>query len=206
MQEDGPRSLGGRLANIQRWREMQRAVDANFALLASLPARSRESRPLAVVADLWSEDRYTHLTLQEAGYTPRPSPNSACALAAERFVKGRSEIFLIRPQQGYVLYWRQVAGERMERFALPCIDAVRASVLLVGWPARTNRLIGQPERPPPESTLFSRLGAHPLDPNGVAMLVRAYREEAERDRQSGGSVGGLDQAVFAARRRTNFHL
>jgi hypothetical protein len=206
LQEDGPHALGGRMANVLRWRDWQRGIEGDLALLATLPSRAQESRPLAVVTDQWSEDRYTHLALEEAGYAVQPPPNSACALIAERFVHGPREIFLVRPQQGYVPYWRQLTGERMERFALPCLTAVRASVILVASASRMHPLVGLPKREAPADAWFVPLAMQPLDSSGVDRLIRSYHDDAERDRLSGRPGGTVSQAALATRRRTNFHI
>jgi hypothetical protein len=206
LQEDGSHALGGRVANINRWRDWQKQIDADFALLATLPDHAIGPRPLAIVADQWNEDRYTHLALVEAGYTIEPPPNPACAAVAERFVKGQREIYLVRPQLGYVRYWRQLLGEQMERFALPCISTRHASVVLVASTARIHKLVGALEPPPLPGTLYLPLGLQPLDTSGVCRLIDGYRDDATRDRLSGRPGGTLAQAAVATRRRTNFHF
>jgi hypothetical protein len=206
LQEDGSHALGGRLANVSHWRDWQKQIDADFALLATLPAHAAAERPLAVVADQWNEDRYTHLSLEEAGYGIAPAPNAACAAVAEHFVKGPSEIYLVRPQLGYVRYWRQLLGERMERFALPCITSVHASVVLIGSTARLHKLVGAPESQPAPGVLYLPLGLQPLDASGLRRLIGGYHDDARRDRLSGRPGGTLAQAALATQRRTNFHF
>jgi hypothetical protein len=205
LQEDGSHALGGRLANVVRWRDWQKQIDADFALLVTLPTHAAGSRPLAIVADQWNEDRYTHLTLEEAGYMIAPGRKAACARVAERFVKGPSEIYLVRPQLGYVRYWRQLLGERMERFALPCIDSLHASVVLVASTTRIHKLVRAPEMPIAPGALYTPLGLQPLDAKGVRQLVNGYHDDALRDRLSGRPKGTLEQAALATERRTNFH-
>jgi hypothetical protein len=205
LQEDGPHALGGRLANIMRWRDWQRGVDRDFALLATLPNQSDRTRPLAVIADGWNEDRYSHLALQEAGYAIQPSSSRECARIAERFVRGGDEIYLVRPHQGYVPYWRQLAGQRMRRFGLPCIENVEATAVFVASQTRSNKLIGVP-RPPPADAAFVPLAMASLDGLTLAKLVRGYEENADEDRLSERSSGSLEEAAAATARRTKFGL
>jgi hypothetical protein len=202
--EDGPHALGGRIANIKRWREWQDGVDRDLASLASLATQSSGARPLAVITDRWSEDRYAHLVFQEADYAVQQPLSLECAAIAERFRRREREIYLIRPQQGYVPYWRQLAGERMRRFGLPCIEEAQATAVFVASPARSQKLNAIPERTPSAEAAFVPLAIIRLSPATLLDLIRGYEQDAEEDRRSAGRVGSLAEASAATKRRTRF--
>jgi hypothetical protein len=200
--DEGPRALTGRLANIGHWRQWQTDVDEEFALLRAIPRQANGGRPTAIIADLWNEDRYSHLVIEEAGFAVEPSDNSDCASVAERFVKGPREIYLIRLHQAYVPYWRQLAGKRLERFGLPCIAATDADALLVANRDRVGQLLG-PAAAGPEDHSYAPLRIRPLDSTMLARLVEGYRADAQDDRRSRLPTGSIEDGISTTRRRRN---
>jgi hypothetical protein len=194
--DEGPHALTGRLADIKNWRRWQRDVDTEFQMLSAIPNRSSRGRPVAVIADQWSEDRYMHLALQQAGYSIAPSANRQCAFIAERFVKGPRNVYLIRLHQSYVRYWRQLSLERLHRFGLPCIAATGADAVLL---VPQDRVGGFGD----DSYVPLRILA--MDPATFARLDDAYRADAAADRRLGTPTGSVADGVATTRRITDFH-
>jgi hypothetical protein len=202
--DEGPRALTGRLANVEQWRRWQTDVDDEFMLLRAIPKRATGGHPTAIIADFWTEDRYSHLVLEEAGFAVKPSANSDCASIAEHFVKGSREIYLIRPHQSYVPYWRQLSGERLKRFGLPCIDATRSDVLFVSSGDRMKDLLG-PAAAGPADAAYVPMRVRPLDLATLSRLVEGYRADANEDRRSGMPAGSIDDGISTTRKITKFH-
>ena len=208
--KDGPRVLGGRVANIRLWQQWQRDSRADVALLETLadipPGRSR-----AIIVDHWNEDRFGHLALQEAGYHVVHEPGGACAVLTEHFSDGSRNIYLVRLHQAHAGFWQQVAGERLRRWGLPCIAEVRPDdVILVARSTRLARLIDRDFADPridkvmaADPNHYWSLRAITLDTAKIAQIVDGYRLDREEARGSGEATATAADGMLVTRRRTN---
>lgn len=206
---DGPRVVGGRIANIAQWRGWQHNVDRDFELLnavADVPAGDTR----VLLSDFWNDDRYLHLVVQEAGYRLVPS-TAQCEPVADQFENGSSRIVIVRLHQVYVPYWRQLSAERLRKWGIPCIDSVKPHDLaLVGPKSRIDSLEGRTNYKmavPDQSALFDGTGSMKaafLGREDLPGLVRAYAKIGEVTADPAFPVPSIEEAAQTARKRTSF--
>lgn len=220
--QDGPRVLTGRMWAVPVWRAWQQAPRRDLEMLDRLVRSAAPARPLVLFADEWTEDRYLHLTLLEAGYSPTGPAALAppCRPIAERFTKGSSTVLLVRLHHAMVPYWREIKEERLTLWALPCLRSLPvADALFVGTSEHVRALmpsgLQKPEFGPGEGdprripfiawASYGPIVALPLTPDLQSQLLSRYRREAaELSRKAGGPKPTLREAVDASRRRTGF--
>lgn len=154
--DDGPRALLGRIWQPAAWRQWQRRVSGNLNDLrkfyASLGAPS--PHPTAVLTDEWNADRYTHMALQEDGYTvvPIAPVYPACASIAELFQRGDRRILHVRMHEPFLEYPEMFQAERLNSYVAPCLADVQPSaVYLTALLSRLQWTSGT--RSPPEPWL-----------------------------------------------------
>lgn len=220
--QDGPRVLTGRIWTVPVWRAWQQAPRNDLDTLDRLVRSAAPAKPLLLFADEWTEDRYLHLALLDAGYAPTGPAALAppCRPIAERFTKGPSTVLLVRLHHSMVPYWREIKEERLTLWALPCLRSLpEADALFVGTSAHVHALIpsgtqrpafepgeGDPRRDPFISwASYGPIVALPLTPDLQARLLSGYRREAaELPRKAGRPKPTLREAAAASRRRTGF--
>jgi hypothetical protein len=220
--QDGPRVLTGRVWTVPMWRAWQQAPRHDLEMLDRLVRSAAPARPLVLFADEWTEDRYLHLTLLDAGYAPTYPAALAppCRPIAERFTKGPSTVLLVRLHHAMVPYWREIKEERLALWALPCLRSLpEADALFVGTSAHVRALMlsagqkpafgpgeGDPRRIPFVGwASYGPIVALPLTPDLQSQLLSGYRREAaELPRKAGRPKPTLREAVAASRRRTGF--
>ncbi|MBC7504437.1 MAG: hypothetical protein H7267_01700 [Sandarakinorhabdus sp.] len=140
---DGPRVLGGRVWMIPAWRGWQAGTRNDFALLDALIGLAASARRSAIIPDDWNEDRYLHLLLLDRGYHvagPSALP-PACRLVAEHFVRGKSEVVLVRNHQSFVSYSNLLSAERFARLSRPCLGSLAAPAYIVMSSSRAEQLL-----------------------------------------------------------------
>jgi hypothetical protein len=207
---DGPRALFGRIANISRWHAWQEAVAGDFRKLKGLTESRADDRSRVIVVNSWNEDRYLHLTLQEAGFAIRPSSVAACNLVAERFVKDGREIYVVRPQHSFVPYSVHLASERVTRWGAPCLREVRPqSVIFVASADVARRLLRPPGDAPTEETqqatpYHSPLVAVPLPNASLDPLLVGYRRAAKSSAAMSRPPRTLAEAAASTQALTRF--
>ena len=220
--QDGPRVLTGRVWTIPVWRAWQQAPRRDLEMLDRLVRSAAPARPLVLFADEWTEDRYLHLTLLEAGYAPTGAAALAppCRAIAERFAKGPTTVLLVRLHHAMVPYWREIKEERLVLWALPCLRSLpEADALFVGTSAHARELrlsarhkpaFGPDEGDPRQIPFidwasYGPILALPLTPDLQSQLLSGYRREAaELPPKAGRPKPTLGEAVAASRRRTGF--
>lgn len=220
--QDGPRVLTGRVWTVPVWRAWQRAPRHDLEMLDRLVRSAAPARPLVLFADEWTEDRYLHLTLLEAGYVPTGPADLTppCRPIAERFSKGPSTVHLVRLHHSMVPYWREIKEERLTLWALPCLRSLpEADALFVGTSAHVRALslsarqepaFGPGEDDPRQIPFiawasYGPIVALPLTPDLESQLLSGYRREAaELPRKAGRPKPTVREAVAASRRRTGF--
>ena len=220
--QDGPRVLTGRIWTIPVWRAWQQAPRRDLEMLDRLVRSAAPARPLVLFADEWTEDRYLHLTLLEAGYAPAGPEALAppCRPIAERFTKGPLTVLLVRLHHAMVPYWREIKEERLALWALPCLRSLpEADALFVGTSAHVDALRlsarQKPEFGPGQGdprqipfiawASYGPIVALPLTPDLQSQLLSGFRREAaELPREAGQPRPTLREAVAASRRRTGF--
>lgn len=219
--QDGPRVLTGRVWTIPMWRAWQQAPRHDLEMLDRLVRSAAPAKPLLLFADEWTEDRYLHLTLLDAGYAPTGPAALAppCRPIAERFTKGPLTVLLVRLHHAMVPYWREIKEERLALWALPCLRSLpEADALFVGTSAHARALMlsvqnpafgpgeGDPRRIPFIAwASYGPIVALPLTPDLQSQLLSGYRREAaELPRKAGQPRPTLREAVAASRRRTGF--
>lgn len=140
---DGPRVLSGRIWMIPAWRGWQAGTRKDFALLDALIALAASAQRSAIIPDDWNEDRYLHLLLLDRGYHvagPSALP-PACRLVAEHFVRGTSEVILVRNHQSFVSYSKQLSAERFARLSQPCLGSLAVPAYVVMSSSRAEQLL-----------------------------------------------------------------
>jgi hypothetical protein len=217
--QDGPRVLTGRAWAIPLWRDWQEAPRRDLAMLDSAIHSGTVARPLVLIADEWNEDRYLHLKLLDAGYSPGSfALPEACGPVVERFGKGGSQVLLMRLHHAMIPYWREIKPERLERWGLPCLRGLNdPQVLFVATSAHARALLpgaepafGPGQDDPRRDPLVARLSYGPivavaLPPGRQAELRAAFaREAAAIPRRGGRAPPSADAAVAASRKRTGF--
>jgi hypothetical protein len=144
MLADGPRALVGRVHGIPLWKNWQESVRQDFRAIDGAIGAATPGAPVVLISDNWNEDRYLHLRLVESGFGPGAAALPApCAAIGEAMRKGGRTVVHLRLQHGFVPYWAELQADRLERFAMPCIQAVRPErVLLLGPAGRLEELVG----------------------------------------------------------------
>jgi hypothetical protein len=202
---DGPRVFSGRIQNVAQWRSWQRDVDKDFDLLDGLARLPAGITRRAVIADSWNEDRYLHLQLLEAGYSLIPDASSQCSDIAEVFNRAGSQVALIRAQQGYVPYWRQLSAERLARLGLPCLARFQPQDLFFVANRERFEAITRPEllrrnyakEPRFEPLVSARIANH--DPRA---LIADFNANGSRVAAKGEPRGSWEEATAATRKRS----
>lgn len=207
---DGPRMLTGRVANVEKWRMWQDKVEQDFGLLQSL-ADVPAGKTRVLISDFWNDDRYSHLVIQEAGYRSVAAP-AQCARVADIFEKGSSRIAVVRLHQVYVPYWRQLAAPRLQRWGIPCIEALPVDeITLVVTKNRLRFLLDEMSSKVPtfrQSRLLSggNYNAAFLERADLPALVHAYTRLGEETAERGIRVPTIEAAEATARKRTDFAI
>jgi len=190
---DGPRVLAGRVWTIPLWRAWQQAPRSDFATLDALIRAAPAVGTQVLVADEWNEDRYLHLRLLEAGYAVESTAalHPGCRAIGERFVRGSSEILLLRLHHPLVPWWREIKEVRLGRFALPCLRTIPSGdsyfvassthlrALLGEGPYAANTDPADPRRDPLVAALtYGAIVALRWTPQLEQPLLAGYRREA----------------------------
>lgn len=184
---EGPRNLVGRAWGVVDWWRWQAAARASYDRIGDFVAQA--PAPVSViVTDYWDGDRYTHLQLQEHGFTPfdvaRAYPG--CAGVAEGFQKGAARVVHLRL---HMVFLADGGGRIAARLLGPgraCLANVAApQVTFVTALSRMDRLFGDaaPDTPWVEASramalpYFDPMTGVPLTPPLLAALPQAAQQD-----------------------------
>jgi len=183
---DGPRAVLGRLWMPLYWVDWQNRVRTNFAEIEKLASEHTSGTELVLTND-WDADRYTHLVLQEAGFTlSSTETNSSCGPVTETFRRADREILHIRLHLPVLSRYALPAMPILfDTYAQPCLDAHPDAPVryISAWP-QTSNLLGVTS-PDPSDLIgetrpwYKEMTLITLDAQQVADLRRYYGAVAE---------------------------
>jgi hypothetical protein len=175
-QSDGPRAVFGRIGAISGWHAWQARIRRNFVLIDGIISSAPRAGTLAVVVDYWDEDRYLHLRLLELGYNPNAQPR-ACDGIGQSMGRDRRIILQLSPHHSFLPNAEALFEPRLLGLALPCLRAVRTSVILIASADRVARVLGA-ARPPSRHLSDTPLAATTLSPVLLARLSNDHKVQS----------------------------
>ncbi|MDR3513046.1 MAG: hypothetical protein P4L73_15520 [Caulobacteraceae bacterium] len=182
---EGPHTLVGRAWTPVAWRRWQEASRWSFGSIGRFVAA--DTAPLSVIlTDYWDGDRYTHLQLQEHGFTPFDvgAAYPACATVAEGFQRGGVRVIHLRLHTPFLRDSAARLAPRLEGPGRACLaQAGTPNVTYVTMISWMDRLFG-PDEPHGawidqarrvQSPQFDPLAGVRLTPALLAQLPADYR-------------------------------
>lgn len=176
---DGPHALIGRLAGITYWKSWQSQVRRDFDRIDALIDSAPSDRPMIVLTDGWSNDRYLHLRLIERGFSRTPVP-SPCPSIGEGYALGDRLIVQLALRPTFVLHWAGLRAARLHELATPC--AARFDDPMIVLLGEEIRLATQLDQRWPDAAFLGLdtgpFAAITLDPGLLAKLADHFARTA----------------------------